>query len=90
MLPFRARVDLGAMAMKKCSAFPNCLVSYQGTRWGNVLPLCREAVGVFYSPSRLGRQYDDEVPVMVELLGNAEHLFIAIVPRSTLVLSGST
>ena len=26
----------------------------QDTRWGGVLPLCREAVGVFYSPSRLG------------------------------------
>ena len=22
--------------------------------WGGVLPLCKEAVGVFYSPSRLG------------------------------------
>ena len=32
----------------------DCLVSYQDTRWGEVLPLCREAVGVFYSLSRLG------------------------------------
>ena len=34
----------------------DCLVSYQGhsCRGGGFLPLCREAVGVFYSPSRLG------------------------------------
>ena len=31
----------------------DCLMSYQDTHWG-VLPLCRGAVGVFYSPSRLG------------------------------------
>ena len=44
MLPLRARVDLGVMAMKEYSAFPkapantdtsssDCFVSYQGTRW---------------------------------------------------------
>ena len=32
----------------------DCLVSYQDIRWGWILPLCRGAVGVFYSPSRLG------------------------------------
>ena len=33
----------------------DCLVSYLGhSLVGGVLPLCREAVGVFYSPSRLG------------------------------------
>ena len=31
----------------------DCLVSYQDTRWGWGLTLCREAVSVFYSPSRL-------------------------------------
>ena len=32
------------------------LVSYQDTCWvGGVLPLCWEAVGVFYSPSQLGK-----------------------------------
>ena len=32
----------------------DCLVSYQDTRWGGgVSPLCREAVGVLYCPSRL-------------------------------------
>ena len=29
-------------------------MSYLGTRWGS-LTLCREAVGVFYSPSQLGK-----------------------------------
>ena len=33
----------------------DCLVSYQDTRWGGVLTLSREAVGVFYSLSRLGK-----------------------------------
>ena len=68
MLPLRARVDLGAMATKGYSAFPkapallephhqivHCHI--QDTRWGGVLPLCREAAGVFYSPSRLGKSY---------------------------------
>ena len=33
----------------------DCLVSYAGHSLGRrVLPLCRDAVGVFYSPSRLG------------------------------------
>ena len=32
----------------------DCLVSYTGHSLG-VLPLCREAVSVFYSPSRLGK-----------------------------------
>ena len=33
----------------------NCLVSYLGDSLGRVLHLCREAVCVFYSPSRLGK-----------------------------------
>ena len=32
----------------------DCLISYPGYSLVGVLPLCREAVGVFYSPSRLG------------------------------------
>ena len=33
----------------------DCLVSYPGQLlWGGVLPLCKDAVGVFYSSSRLG------------------------------------
>ena len=58
-------VDLGAIAMKGYSAFPkapalagtsppDCLVSYPGHSFEGVLLLSREAVGVFYSPSRLG------------------------------------
>ena len=37
----------------------DCFMFYPGhildTRWGGVLPLCRDAAGVFYSPSRLGK-----------------------------------
>ena len=37
----------------------DCLVSYLGHSLGGVLPFSREAVGVFYSPSWLGkREYD--------------------------------
>ena len=32
----------------------DCLVSYTGHSLGGVLPLCRSAVSVFNSPSRLG------------------------------------
>ena len=69
VLSRRARVDLGAMAMKGCSVFPKapallephhqivkCLI--QDTHGGRVLPLCRSAVGVFYSPNRLGKFTD--------------------------------
>ena len=73
MLPLRARVELGAMAMKGYSAFPKApapsdfLVSYPGhSLGGGVLPLCREAVGVFYSPSRLGNQTTVIVLFVVE------------------------
>ena len=34
----------------------DCLVSYPGDSWGGVLPLCRCAVSVFYSPSRQGKR----------------------------------
>ena len=33
----------------------DCLVSYTGHSLGVVLPFCREAAGVFYSSSRLGK-----------------------------------
>ena len=66
VLPFRARMDLGAMAMKECSAFPKVSASLephhqivqchiQDTHWEGVLLLCSDAVAVFYSPSRLGK-----------------------------------
>ena len=32
----------------------DCLVSYAGHSLRGWLPLCRDAVGVYYSPSRLG------------------------------------
>ena len=64
MLQLWARVDLGAMVMKGYSTFPKApallephhpiILCQSRTFIGGVLPLCREAVGVFYSPSRLG------------------------------------
>ena len=39
------------------TSLSDCLVSYPGHSLGGVgvSPLCRDAVGVFYSPSRLGK-----------------------------------
>ena len=65
VLPLRARVDQGVMAMKGYFTFPKAPAllephhqivqcHIQDTRWGGVFPLCKEAVSVFYSPSRLG------------------------------------
>ena len=39
------------------TSLSDCLVSYQDTSWGGVLPLCRVAVGVFYSPSQLNNYW---------------------------------
>ena len=61
---FTLRVDLEAMAMKGYSGFPKvpALLEHhhpifsshiRNTRWREVLILCRDAVGVFYSPNRL-------------------------------------
>ena len=57
MLPFRAGVDLGAMAMKSYSAFPKFLHIWglitrlysviSRTLVGGVLLLCRDTVDVF-------------------------------------------
>ena len=68
VLQLWARVDLGAMVMKEYSAFPKVpslpephsqIVHWHipDPRLSNdgVLLFCREAVGVFYSPSRLGK-----------------------------------
>ena len=53
-------MDLGAMAMKECSSItgtsPSDCFCHTKTLigWG-VLSLSKDAVGVFYSPSRLGK-----------------------------------
>ena len=58
----RARVDLGAIGNEGLIRIPqssstaetsssDCLVSYPGHSLGGILPLCRGAVSVFYSPS---------------------------------------
>ena len=68
MLPLRARVDLGAMAIKGYSAFPKAQAllephhqivycQIQDIRYGEgVLPLCKETVGVFIVQPQLIRQ----------------------------------
>ena len=86
VLPFWAKVNLGAMALKRCSTLPkvpaslDCLASYTGHSLGGLTPLFsviwggldplfsviyrtlmvglprgRGVVGVFYSPSQLGK-----------------------------------
>ena len=74
MLPRRARVELGAMAMKGRLVFPKATALQEphnqivqchikGTHWGvgSVLPLCRGVVGVFYSPCRLGNFLNEKL-----------------------------
>ena len=58
------RIDLRVMAMKgyftwlKAPALPSdCLMSHRTLGSGGFLPLCRDAVGVFYSPSWLGHLF---------------------------------
>ena len=66
MLSLRAREDLGATAMKVYSVFPLALLLLDITIRifdiisrtlvvGEVLPICRNAVGVFWSPSQLSK-----------------------------------
>ena len=75
MLPLRVRVDLGAMAMKGYSVFPqspsitgtlhsDCLVSYPGhSLGGGFYPSAEVQSGVFYSPSRLGNCMKIDMPL---------------------------
>ena len=50
--------------MKGCSPFPNApallephhqIIYIQDTPYGGILPCCRGAVGVFFSPNRQGK-----------------------------------
>ena len=62
--PLRVQVDQGAMAMKGYSAFPKAAALLEphhqffcvifNTLVRRDLPFCRDAVGIFYNPSRLG------------------------------------
>ena len=54
MLRLKARADLEVMAMKGYSAFTKALTLLEPhlrTLVGGMLPLCRDAVSVFYNPS---------------------------------------
>ena len=62
VLPLPAKVDLGAMALKEYSTFlkaPVFLEPYHQIG-EEVLPLCREAVGLFYNRSRLGKPLENQ------------------------------
>ena len=74
VLPLRNRLDLGAMAMKVYFPFPKppvllephhqIILCYIRTIVGELLLHCRDAVGVFYNPNRLGyRTLPKECPV---------------------------
>ena len=54
------------------------------------LHLCRGVRPLHQCPGYETKQSDGEVPVMLEILGSAEHLFIAIAPRSNLARNGNT
>ena len=68
VLPLRARLSLGVMAMKEYPTFLK--ISDNGISWWDgfmsyqrdslvvegVLPLCRDAVGIFYSPTNISVQ----------------------------------
>ena len=60
---------------------PSDLVSYTGHLLGSVLPLCREAVGVFYSPSRLGK-----VIISVNLVVAAAIIIIVIIITTSFII----
>ena len=67
VLPLQVRVELGVMAMKVYSTFPqssmtgaspfDSLLSYPGCVSEEVFPLCRDTLSVFYTPSQLGYKF---------------------------------
>ena len=72
VLPFRPRVDLGAMAIKGCSAFPKAPASLETYHHivnailrGGVLPLCRRAVGYIPQPQPTGQGSEQVLPLQV-------------------------
>ena len=80
VLPLRVRVDLETMSIKDYSIFPkapltgasssDCLRSYPEHTLFGVLPLCRVAFSVFYSPTRVSRgQGSGESPFDALLFG---------------------
>ena len=87
MLSLQGRVDLEAMALKEYSAFPKaptllkphyqiaCVMSR--TLIGGVLPLCKDAVGVFYSPSQLGLCV--YIYIYIYLLDKSNSSFVSLI-----------
>ena len=75
MLPLRARVNLDAMQRRDPPHFPKLqhhwslrirlFIVITRILVEGVLPLCREAVGVFYSPNRLGQAYRESFTMVL-------------------------
>ena len=74
MLPLRVWVNIGALGIKRYSAFykaPELLEPHHqiinchilDTHWGGVLPLCREADSEVYSSCRLGKLVVDGLDI---------------------------
>ena len=92
MLPARAGVDLGVIAMKGYSTFLKALAFLEpqhqitlfhirtlvdGWGGGEILSLCRDIVGVFYSaPGRLGKNI---------LYKNFSKIYVGLFQRSIVV-----
>ena len=74
MLPLRTRVDLGAMAMSLTIRLFNFISRKLD---GGVLPHCRDAVGVFYSPSKLGHQTNEPKNKALHLINNIDRFFVS-------------
>ena len=62
----------------------DCLVSYPGNLlgWGGVLPFCKSAVGVFYSPIRLGKIFFYSTPSTRSILKWLMFVFFFLKNRS--------
>ena len=84
MLLLQARVDLGAMARNEYSTLPKApalqephhqiiFSDISRTFVGGVLALCRDAVGVFYNPSRLGHGLNKEADILPNKISTEQH-----------------
>ena len=67
MLPLWVRVDLGEIAITRTSPSLFSVISRTHIGWG-FLPICRDTVGIFNSPSRQGNSQFDEKNI-ITLIG---------------------